>query len=291
MISFLIIIGIGFGSFDRPLLWRPAAESTHCYFDPYPPDEILPLTLTNNRQACWGSCCLFPLAGEYMLYKVLKDKKSQKKEKYWTFGLNYSLGSALRVNGGGVGMGEIAAVEMFYWTNRLELHLGHNFGSFWELEGGYSYMWGRETEYLVDIYLSDGSSIFLGPFWDISTFTLSLSLRFLKNGNKFCGTGIEWYFTKGVTTANRKISKSQYEEFEFVTTGMAPGLFGEVGFRPALTKQLKFNISVAGRFAWIWNLNYPMKENVVRGEAIWYDFTGLYLKIGISYIFPKGAPK
>lgn len=130
----------------------------------------------------------------------------------------------------------------------------------------------------------------LAPTWNISAFSPSLSAKFLKEKDKFLRAGVEWYFTKGVTSAHRWISQSQYKEIEFITTGMAPGCFVGAGISPSLTSCLRLDVSITGRFGWVWNSSYTMKKDVVKASsAIWHQFTGLYLNLGIKYRLNVGG--
>ena len=181
-------------------------------------------------------------------------------------------------------------VKEFYWVNSARFLCAYNFDLSWELEVGLGYMWGKETDRsYIAIYMADGSCIATGPDWHISTLNPSLSIKFLKNSNRFIRIGFEWYFTKGVNHAGISIIPYKWENYTLITKGMAPGFFGEAGISPPLTSALNLEISVVGRFGWIWNSEYPMKDKVVKASsAIWHHFTGLYLVAGLRYNIDAG---
>ena len=290
----LIVLIVDFGSLHQPLLWRPPAGSTNYYFDPYPPDEILPTPLP-NEWSCWG-CCLFSGVGGYLGYKFFKEREKNVKPegKQISIGINYSLGAAITGHDYWRSTGEMIDYrKLLYWVNKLDIAIGYAIRSPWELESGFGYMWGREKKRIADFdvivngqvgYLSDGD-------WDISAFTLMCLIKFMKK-NIFLKFGFEWYFAKGINYSYM-LYQGENKEVVIKTNGMAPGCILGVGYTSDLLSFLKLELSISGRYGLIKNPNYESTEELVRSGKNYLSFVGLYLRLGINYNFliQKGGKK
>lgn len=272
--------------------WNMYAETMSYNSNPYPPDKILP-TFRNNDLACGGCCCLFPTAG-VMGYRFLKEKTDTIEERRLSFGINYSLGSALTGHDYWRGAGEMIDYrKLLYWVNKLDIAIGYTIRPPWELESGFGYMWGREKKRIAvfhvivngqEEYLSDGD-------WDISAFTLMCLIKFMKK-NIFLKSGFEWYFAKGINYSYM-LYQGENKEVVIKTNGMAPGCILGVGYTSDLLSFLKLELSISGRYGLIKNPNYESTEELVRSGKNYLSFVGLYLRLGIKYNFliKKGGEK
>ncbi|RKX70307.1 hypothetical protein DRP53_05400 [candidate division WOR-3 bacterium] len=286
----LIVLIVDFGSLHHPLLWRTPAGSTSYYFDPYPPDEILPTPLP-NEWSCWGCCCLFPLAGGIIGYNVLKEKPTKLKKKRLNFGINYGLGSAITLKNYQAVSGEIVIpMKVLYWVNLLDLSIGYNFCPSWELEAGLSYMWGRETDRSSIFRTSQGAVI--GGDWNISAFVPTLSTK-IRRKSKFLSIGLELYFAKGINHSFiRKGSyPSEFEAIVVTTKGIGPGIFICTGVGSKISSKFQLYLSAAGRIGVVRNPQYRCDKSISieKEEDYYHSFTGIYLNVGIRYLVPMGG--
>jgi len=287
----LVLLVTDFGNLHRPLLWRPPAGSTNYYFDPYPPDEILPTPLP-NEWSCWGCCCLFPLAGGIIGYNVLKEKPTRLKKKRLNFGINYSLGSA--VDGIGYARRELFpenVENMFYWVNRIGMTVSYSPAPSWELEIGLGYLWGRviERESVFSPVENGQHPHFTNhSTWEISCYNPAVMLRFMRGNNKFLMVGVEFYLVKALNYEEKAYT---FEKVTITTQGVNPGGFFGVGVTPDLMSFLKLDLSILARLGCVRNPSYEGTEKVIRREDFSLSFSGLYLQIGVkSYLpIPKGG--
>jgi len=88
-----------------------------------------------------------------------------------------------------------------------------------------------------------------------------------------------------VVHSKKRVSEAQYKEFDFITTGIAPGFLIEGGIFSPLSRRFRLSFSIAGRVGLVWRFSYPEKDRVVKesGELMWHNFTGIYLNVGINY--------
>jgi len=275
-----------FGGLNRPLLWRPPAESINYYFDPYPPDEILPTPLP-NEWSCWGCCCLFPAVGGVIGYKVPKEKSAEAKQKGFNFGLNYSLGSAW--TGTCYSGPEMFYVpnKMLYWVNRLDIEIGYALESTWALSTGFGYVWGRERDRVSAFDYQGQHGSLTSAAWEISAFVPILTINFLRKNKKFLKVGIEFYLAKA-NIYERKAYTT--ETVTIFAKGFCPGGFIGVGSNLTITPFLELEYSIIGRLAFISNPCYWSKEKgIVRTRSFLLNFSGFYLKLGLDYYFWKGG--
>ena len=264
----------------------------------YASDDLwIPPSLPSDKECVGMGCCLMPVGGFLIIREALKKEERSESSKLQDtlvfdkrvgFGLEYSLGLA----GTGVGylkggMEIIDFKEVFYWVNHINVRGIYRFTTSWDCIFGVGYIWGEMAGRLsVFVPLSNGETPHFcsNADWKISAIIPSLLLKKKWGGkyDRFLEFGLEYYFATGINYEKKAYTLSPVT---ITTWGQSVGAILSLGFEKSLSNKVKWHLTCLARVGWIKNPQYTATEEVVRDATFSLNFTGIYLKMGMDYLF------
>jgi hypothetical protein len=271
----------------------------------------IPPSLPSDPEYVGVECCLMSVAGCLIAREltkkdnILSDSVSLITKPKFSIGISYSPGIAYA---GDLSypffspfpdpgrLFEAIASEL-YLNNRVELTMGYFVYPKWCLDISGGYMWvrldGRNPWFFPKENL--GESNYWGTweehcYWKISTFSgaIGFSYHLDNTKNRFIGVGLEYNSTSGFAHGEytRALQYPTWEllEGDALRWGRGFGLFLNIGFARQMTKNILFNVSLIIRYSLSKEYKWSLPTWAVLDKPINYSFTGMYLKIGFSYI-------
>ncbi len=309
------------------LIFTKAQESRSLTIIPLTPQlrlyatgNWIPPSLPNELKCVGAGCCLIPLAGCLVGREALKkearlESLPKVKQPKFSIGISYSPGIAYT----GTRLsrpffspfpdpGKLpeAIISQLYLNNRVELGVRYYVNPKWCLEINTAYMWvrlnGRSPWFSPDTLVEEywyWSAWEDSCFWEFTTFSVPIGLLYYwvnRKGTKYIGGGLEYNFSKCLAHG-KFLRHSQYYypdtpivylEGNALRSGRGMGIFFDIGFNRVITKIFSLNISLTIRhsLAKIGRADLPSWA-VLSGEPITYSFTGIYLKVGFTYVLFK----
>ncbi|MEO0161732.1 MAG: hypothetical protein ABIL74_05620 [candidate division WOR-3 bacterium] len=277
-------------------------------------ENWIPPSLPSESECISGGCCLMPLGGFFIMREALKQEvpleslQPAVKPKF-SIGISYSPGIALtggalvgpQVPGLGIPPPE-NVLALFYLNNRVEIDAQYHFDSHWALGIDGGYMWvklnGRNPWFSPRDTLENEVKSLRTTFWEISTFCglIGLSYRFV-NGKRmgYIGGGLEYNIAEALSHGEWVIyyPADYFPSDTIEYTGKAfrwgrgGGVFMNIGFFRPITKRISLNIAWTVRYSLAKEYEWKLPPWAVLDKPITYSFTGLYLKVGFTYIMFK----
>ena len=278
-------------------------------------DNWIPPSWPNESSCISLGCCLMPLGGCLIGREALKKEARPEslqsiKQPKFSIGISYSPGIAYT----GTELahpsrfspfpdpGKLpeAIIAHLYLNNRVELGIGYFVNPKWCLETNAAYMWTRLNErnpWFSPKGKSWGEST-SRCYWEISTFSGTMGLSYYPVNRKNSGYiegGLEYNVSEGLSYGEfrRYYSPDTVECLKgtAMRRGKGFGLFLNIGFARTVTRNISFNVSLILRSSLAKEYKWELPSWAVLDGPITYSFSGLYLKIGFSYILLKQQAK
>ena len=277
-------------------------------------DNWIPPSWPNESSCISLGCCLMPLGGCLIGREALKkgarpESLQAIKQPKFSIGISYSPGIAYtgdQLHGHlpyGIGIPPPEAFfAWLYLNNRLEIDAKYYLDTHWALGIGGGYMWtrlnGRNPWFFPKSSL-EGELWFAGyRYWEISTFSGTMGLSYYLVNRKNSGYiegGLEYNVSEGLSYGEWYMhyppDTVEYLKGTAMRRGKGMGLFLNIGFARPITRNISFNVSLILRSSLAKEYKWELPSWAVLYEPITYSFTGLYLKIGFSYILLKQQAK
>ena len=259
-----------------------------------------------NETSCWG-CCLIPTIGGLITHESFKkgihaDSLQLMSEPQLDIGFNYSLGVAYT----GEDLRSAKGEDIFqnpswwtYWNNLLEIVASYYFNPNWTLGLGCGCMWThlKNTVFRFDIYTDPWMSV-SEDRWGIYSGFGRIGFEnksYGKSTNRILGAGLEYYFSIGIAKENMgrynpQADTSEYRCVEGKIFNKGMGIFFLIGFEKVIMPPVVWHATFILRHGIARNY----KQKTIQEDIVWtrpidinFNFSGLYLKVGISYKFFK----
>ncbi|OPX18506.1 hypothetical protein BXT86_00930 [candidate division WOR-3 bacterium 4484_100] len=242
-------------------------------------------------------CCLFSFGAGLVRHEIYKSLKDTTKKEYYpklSIGIGYSPGIAYTGRlSRSLETGEMDLFHMLYWNNIVEINTKYYINPHWAIGIGGGYMWTslRDRSTPLSCYPSPpGWGLPIQEDWLISTTYGSAKVGriiFAWHTLVFINFGIEYYSSKGIVN----------EIFTEAGEKLVARNFGQ-GFGSSLGVGIEKFIVTNINWAFSFNLRYGVAschhqevthEEFTWHEAVDFNFSGIYLKIGLHYVFRRGG--
>jgi hypothetical protein len=182
----------------------------------------------------------------------------------------------------------------FYRMNSLEANIWYKFNPRYAIGVGSGYMWATLKDRSGSLYIphspTESGWVHLSTDWEIMAIPIILVVKRTFSPNvtpKFCILEINYYLSKGEDTEKASQAQSGGEEVirTVPVTIQGRGLGGAftVGVEKSFLQQWKGYFSLTLRIGMATEYENNAPEDVVWKGPITFNFSGLYINVGIEY--------
>ncbi|MEO0137396.1 MAG: hypothetical protein ABIL40_02325 [candidate division WOR-3 bacterium] len=253
-------------------------------------ENWIPPSLPSESGCIGVGCCLMPLSGFLIMKEAFKkeappESLRQSPQPKFSIGISYSPGIAYAgMLGRSLETGEMDPFHDLYFNNTLEIDCKYYLNSYWGLSLCGGYMWTHLEErgiwLIAPEHWKSGNSF----VWDIWNYygVCRLLHNFL---HVSISEGLEYYFSTG-KDYEEWIRADTIKTFIGTTHNKGLGCIVSVGFEKPIFSKVSWNSYFVLRYGGARSYKQETEqEDVVWWKPVDFTFTGIYVKIGINYVF------
>jgi len=242
----------------------------------------------------------------YEIYKSLKDTTRKEYYPKFSIGISYSPGIAYTgMLSRSLETGEMDPFHMLYWNNVVDIETRYYINPHWAIGIGGGYMWTHleERGSFLDIPVKSWEEPWGSTgleSWDIWSYYGSFISEYIishKPTTLLIEGGMEYYLSKsycieGKGRHNHKTGGSEFRIVKGVNYSKGCGFLISVGLKKPMFSNFHWHVLLVFRYGT--SQSYKQlseEEDVIWDQPVNLNFTGLYIKAGVSYdlILKKGG--